>query len=210
MTFFDIFCIIFRILGLLHANGSASCLIASVNEKGLCKTMNIRTSSRLTEQPKSLNFKSISGVQERRGGGVCKVCHLLLSVESNFVLWSQPVSHSCAHCPLIPTQLFDAPKIACSQKLYALEPASEVVMRLGDTFHWTCMCFASPAVHIHLRCAVYLGVKCTHAYLITTVPRMLTWPSFGAERWATQGRIFRSDNRRGATCSGATSPCTPF
>jgi hypothetical protein len=74
MNVCDMICITFGILGWLHANGSASCLFASVNEKGLCKTMNIRTSSRLTEQPKSLNFKSISGVQERRGGGVRKVC----------------------------------------------------------------------------------------------------------------------------------------
>jgi hypothetical protein len=27
---------------------------------------------------------------------------------TNFVLWSQPVRHICAHCHLIPTQLFDS------------------------------------------------------------------------------------------------------
>jgi hypothetical protein len=75
MNVCDMICNMFGIPGWLHANGSASCLFATVIEKRLCKTMNIRTRSRLSEQPKSLNFKSISGVQERRGGGVNKECH---------------------------------------------------------------------------------------------------------------------------------------
>jgi hypothetical protein len=74
----------------LHANGSASCLFASANEKGLCKTMNIRTSSRLTEQPKSLNFRSISRVQERSGGGARKVCY---GLQRNF-----SVGQTCPTC----------------------------------------------------------------------------------------------------------------
>jgi hypothetical protein len=62
----DSFDHIFGTPGCLHANGSAPCPIASVEEKGLCKAMNIWASSRLRRQPKSLNIQSRSAVQERR------------------------------------------------------------------------------------------------------------------------------------------------